>query len=244
MASVHDFHRQRVFERYASEGLEGFQPHEILELLLFFSVPRANTNVTGHNLINEFGSLAAVFDARAEELTKVEGVGPRSAMLIRLCTDIWNRYCKDKLSKSVLMNKPHITGEYAKSLFAGMSNEAFYIICLDPMCYLMRCIKITEGTPDHVEVPLRTVVQKALDVGASQVIFCHNHPRGKAVPSPNDLLYTRRAATALTLMDIPLLDHIIVADDEYVSLSSQGAMDSIAKEVGVRIATSYAHYGD
>ena len=94
--SVHDGHRERLRKRFLKEGLDNFQPHEILELILFYSIPRRNTSELAHNLINHFGSFSAVLDAPVEALTQVNGISTQSAVLISMLSQVLRRYNKEK----------------------------------------------------------------------------------------------------------------------------------------------------
>lgn len=127
---LHDGHRQRSKRRYLALGAEGMEDHQLLELLLFYAIPRQDTNETAHRLIQRFGSLQGVLHAAPEELTSVEGVGENAAVLVRLVGDMALRARCSSLPQKVL-NSPDRTGAYFMELLAGEKKEMLYQVCLD-----------------------------------------------------------------------------------------------------------------
>ena len=220
--SIHDGHRERLKKRFREEGLDGFTEFQILELLLFYIIPRRDTNPIAHALIDRFGSLHQVLEAPVEELEKVEGIGPNAALLLNLITSVARAYMVSRTENSKILRTIDECGEYLKSLFIGRRVETVYLLCLDAKCKVLGCREVGEGSVNSANVPTRRIVEIALGMNASSVILAHNHPSGIALPSKEDILTTRRVAAALSTVDIQLVDHIIVADDDYVSLVQSG----------------------
>lgn len=220
---LHDGHRQRVKRRFLAAGAEGMDDHQLLELLLFYAVPRQDTNETAHRLIKHFGSLQGVLHASPEELTAVEGVGESAALLLRLSGDIALRARCSSLPQKIL-NSPDRTGAYFMELLAGERREMLYQVCLDGKGKLLTCRCISRGTVAASPVQVRQVVENALYAGASSIILAHNHPSGVALPSQADVLVTRQIQEALAPLDICLADHIVVADGDYVSMAESGLL--------------------
>ncbi len=220
--SIHEGHRQRVKERMCNEGLDGFAPHQVLELLLFYAIPRRDTNAIAHRLMERFGTFDQVMDAPVRELAKVDGMGKNAAEFLSLFNQV-NRYYQ--LSRN--QNKCPLTtieacGEYLARCFAGMKNEAVYLLCLDAKCMVLSCQKIGEGGVNSVGVPIRKIVDMAIATNATSVVLAHNHPSGLAIPSAEDINTTVRVAQALHLVDVTLNDHVIVADGDYISFVQSG----------------------
>ena len=220
--SIHKDHRQRVRERYLKEGLDGFSEVQVLELLLFYVIPRQDTNPIAHRLINRFGSLHQVLEAPVEELEKVEGIGPNAALLLSLITAVARVYAVNRTEKQKILRTIEDCGEYLKSFFIGRRSEMVYLLCLDAKCKVLGCREIGEGSVNSANVPIRRIVETALGLNATSVVLAHNHPSGIALPSGGDVLTTHRVAAALSTVDIVLVDHIIVADDDYVSMVQSG----------------------
>ena len=220
---LHDGHRQRVKRRFLAVGAEGMDDHQLLELLLFYAVPRQDTNETAHRLLKPFGSLQNVLHASPEELTAVEGVGENAAVLLRLTGDIALRARCASLPQKVL-NSPDRTGAYFMELLAGEKKELLYQVCLDAKGKLLTCRCISRGSVAASPVQVRQVVENALYAGASAIILAHNHPSGVALPSQQDVLVTRQIQEALAPLNIRLADHIVVADSDYVSMAESGLL--------------------
>ena len=220
--SIHKDHRQRVRERYLKEGLDGFSEVQVLELLLFYVIPRQDTNPIAHRLIDRFGSLHQVLEAPVEELEKVEGIGPNAALLLSLITAVARVYAVNRTEKQKILRTIEDCGEYLKSFFIGRRSEMVYLLCLDAKCKVLGCREIGEGSVNSANVPIRRIVETALGLNATSVVLAHNHPSGIALPSGEDVLTTHRVAAALSTVDIVLVDHIIVADDDYVSMVQSG----------------------
>ena len=220
--SIHEGHRQRMKDRFRAEGLDHFSDVQVLELLLFYCIPRKDTNPIAHGLLNAFGSLAQVMDASVEELAKVPGMGDSAATFLSLITAVGRYYQVNKAMNVEILSSIDKCGQYLIPFFYGRRNETVFLLCLDAKCKVLCCKEIGEGSVNSAAVPVRRIVEAALGVGASTVILAHNHPSGIAVPSTEDILVTGRVYSALRMVDIVLADHIVVADEDYVSMVQSG----------------------
>ena len=216
--SIHDGHRQRLMDRFRQEGLDGFNSLQALEVLLFFASPRRDTNELAHRLLERFGSLSRVMDASLEELMEVPGVGLNTATLLRLAKDMGRYYQVDSAKKNRLMQNIDDCAQYLMPYFLGRQQEMVYLLCLNANCNVIACREVGEGEINAAVISPRRVVEAALTEKASSVILAHNHPSGVAIPSAEDVAVTHRLATALSAVDVVLVDHLIIADDDYVSL--------------------------
>jgi DNA repair protein RadC len=195
---------------------------QVLELLLFYCLPRVDTNPIAHALLDQFGSLAQVMETPPEELKRVDGVGEATATFLALIHAFDRQYQKSKVKDNKILPTIDDCGEYLMSRFKNQRNETVYLLCLDAKCKVLCCKKIGEGSINSASVPIRRVVELALGNNAVSVVLAHNHPGGLAIPSAEDQLTTRRIAQALDAVEIRLADHIIVADDDFVSLVQSG----------------------
>ena len=220
--SIHDGHRQRMKERFREEGLDHFSDIQVLELLLFYCIPRKDTNPIAHALLNRFGSLSQVLDAPIEELAKVPGMGESAATFLSLTTAVGRYYQVDRAMKVEILSSIDQCGQYLVPFFYGRRNETVFLLCLDAKCKVLCCKELGEGSVNSAGVPIRRIVETALGVNATTVILAHNHPSGIAVPSSEDVLATQRVAAALRTVEIYLADHIVVADDDFVSMVQSG----------------------
>ena len=225
MPQLHEGHRERLRSRLEKEGFDNAQPHEILEFILYYSIPRRDTNPIAHRLLKRFGSLSAVFEAPRSELIKVEGIGPGSASLLSMIPGLTKRYMIDKNSVGVVLDTSEKLGEFIMPYFIGANNEMIYLICLDKKCKVLNCSLIAEGTFNNVTADIRAICKVALDSGASCVALAHNHSQGFAVPSLEDKIVTQNVVKALKALSIEVIDHIIVARNDYASLALRGDMN-------------------
>ncbi len=220
--SIHQGHRQRLKERFRAEGLDNFSDVQVLELLLFYAIPQRDTNPIAHALLDHFGSLSQVMHASVEELEKVSGIKDNAATLIKLVTEVVRYSGVDEMMHMKILSTIEECGEYLKSFLCHRRNETVFLLCLDAKCKVLCCKEIGEGSINSANVPIRRIVETALGANASSVVLAHNHPSGIAVPSAEDIQTTMRLARALSTVEIALVDHIIVADDDYVSLVQSG----------------------
>ncbi|MCI2059191.1 MAG: DNA repair protein RadC [Oscillibacter sp.] len=221
---VHDGHRQKMRLRYLTGGLDGFADHEALELLLFYAIPRRDTNETAHRLLERYGSLLGVLSAPAEDLEKVEGVGESAAVFLRLIPDVWRKAKLSGDGRDIILNSTEKAGAYLIQRFSGEHSEIVYQLCLDRKGKLLACKRLGEGGADNAELNIRRLVENALLTNASAVILSHNHPSGIALPSREDYAATQRVQEALRTIGVPLVDHVIVADNDFVSMADSGIL--------------------
>ena len=220
--TTHNGHRQRLKQRVAEEGLDGFSDIQALELLLFYCIPRRDTNPIAHDLLDRFGSFAQVLEAPPEELQKVPGVGASAAGFLHTVLEAGRYYQVSRVKDIRVLRTLDECGEFLVPYFHGRTVETVFLLCMDAKCKVLCCKQVGEGGINSTGVSLRKLVETALGARASQVVLSHNHPSGLAIPSEEDIATTRRAAAALKAVEIQLTDHVIVAEDDYVSLRQSG----------------------
>lgn len=227
--TMHEGHRGRMRERFRAEGLDGFAPHEALELLLFYGRARGNVNPLAHELIDTFGSLKGVLEARPEQLMSVKGVGEETATLISMIIPLFRQY-----QVCVRKEQPYIRSRtdaknYCLSLLAGWRTERFYAVCLSANCRVLGHRLISVGNLAEVSAYPRQVVETALNYNAHTVLICHNHPGGTLGPSQDDVRSTQKIHALLRELEIGLIDHVIIAGDQAYSMAQHGDLtDSLA----------------
>lgn len=219
---IHEGHRHRLKERFRKEGLDGFTDVQILELLLFFCIPRRDTNPIAHELLARFGSLHQVLDAPLHELEKVEGIGQQASTLISLTRQMARSYSVSQASVGKILNTTAKCGEYVKPFFLGKREETIYLLCLDAKCKVLGCSEVGRGSVNSAGLSVRKIVETALAFNATSVVLAHNHPSGLAIPSNEDVATTLRVSVALYAVGIFLADHIVVSEDDFVSMVESG----------------------
>ncbi len=222
MMGIHDGHRDRLRERFTENGLQGFNEINALELLLFYAIPRKDTNPIAHELLKKFGNLQGVFAASAEELKEVTGISASSAALIRLVPELCKLAKVSEVSEIKGLTNSSMASAYVIPRFMFDENEKVIMLSLDSAKKVKSCTEISSGVVNTVDLNIRLIVETALKNKASSVILAHNHPDGDIRPSREDLETTKRIREALKLVDIPLVDHIIVSGTEYFSFCDAG----------------------
>ena len=228
---MHENHRERMRVRFENQGFEHFAPHEVLETLLFYSIPRKNTNDIAHRLINTFGSFNNVLDAPVAELEKVEGMGHSSALYLKMIRESFGYYGVSVASTNKGMRTIEDCAAYLMAKLDGKRNEEVYMLCLDSKRSVINCVKLSEGDVCSANVSTRKAINLAINNNAVAVVLAHNHPGGFALPSNEDVQVTNYLATALYHTGIFLLDHIIVTNTDYVSLYSSKLY--VPEELGI-----------
>ena len=220
--STHEGHRQRLKRRFLQSGLDGFDEAHVLELLLFYAIPRRDTAPLAKALLEEFGSLANVLEAPPEILGMVPGVGENAAALICLTTALSRYYLTRRAATGNVLHTVELCGEYLLPRFYGLRDEAVCALSLDGRCKVLSCRILCRGSVNTTGVSIRRIVEFALATGATSMVLAHNHPSGIALPSGDDVETTHRVAAALDAVGVALADHIIIAGDDYISLAQSG----------------------
>ncbi|MCD7774393.1 MAG: DNA repair protein RadC [Clostridiales bacterium] len=216
----HAGHRKRLRERFITQGsLDSFQPHNSLELLLFYSIPRADTNDLAHKLIDTFGSFKGVFDAPYESLKQVDGVGENTAVLIKLIPSLFREYLKDGASNQKYINSTEDALDFLRPEFVCLETERFFMICLDKTGKILNKSIISKGSTGYAEIDTRSLISAAMNCHASSVVLAHNHPSGMCAPSREDNTATMTIVKTLHAIDVTVLDHIIVSEEEFFSFA-------------------------
>ena len=226
MPNLHEGHREKLRNRFIQDkGFENFEDHQILELLLFYAKAQTDTNPLAHELLDRFGSLKGVLEARPEQLMTVSGIGPQAAALISMVvplTRVWHRCAMEVPDR---IGNSREAENYCLSILAGERTERFYVISLNAQCKVLGRRKISEGSLSEVSAYPRMVMETALNYNAHSVLLCHNHPGGTCAPSPEDINSTIQLQQLLNGVGILVLDHIIVANDRTYSMIQHGDID-------------------
>ncbi len=228
---IHDGHRKRLKEEFMISGFNSdTPPHKIIELLLFYSIPRKDTNEIAHLLIDEFGSITDLLDARPEDIMRVEGAGENTAILLKFIRFIANYYVNEKKKGIKKFVDLESMCDFIYSKYIGVTKEVVAITSLDNAGGFLGFDIIGEGDISCVGISSRQVIEIVLKRNAANVILSHNHPKGRALPSSADLEATSTICDILRSIDVRLLDHIIISDDDYMSLRASHQYSNIFKE--------------
>ncbi len=215
-------HRQRLRRKLSERGLDAFLPHEVLEMLLTYAIPRKDTKPLAWALLKKFGSLAGVLDAEEKQLLEVAGIGPQAAQFLHLLRGVLKVYSLDKVKDRPVIKSPQQVIEYCKASLANKQEECVEVIFLSIRNTVLSSRILSTGVVDKVLISPRQIVQYALQANACRLILVHNHPSGDATPSKEDITLTHAVIQAALLFDIRVEDHIIVGKGTCYSLRANG----------------------
>lgn len=227
MTNVNEGHRNRLRERMINEGLQNFQDHEVLELLLFQYLPRKDTNKIAHDLLNKFGNFANVLDASPEQLMTVKGISQTTACNLVVLKEVFLRYRRSATAKTPLSKVSAIL-KYTQELMAYSSEEKLIVAYLDGGNNLILTEEFTSHNTQRVDVDLKKLISSALRARASGVMLFHCHVNGECKPSADDKKFTEKVFITLANINIVLLEHIIFNNNgEYYSFYKEKELDRL-----------------
>ena len=215
--SEHSGHRERLRRRFIDNGLDGFEEHQALELYLFYAIPRRDTNPLAHRLLERYRNIGGVCDAPIDELERDFGLSESAAALLKLLPEKSRLYNESKLSDTNLID-PETVGDMIARRFIGRTSEAVALLLGSAKGKLLYFDIVAKGSVSSSDFPLRRIVDLAIRHNARTAYIAHNHPSGSLLPSRADIDVTKLLDTTLSSVGVHLLDHFIVADNEYASL--------------------------
>jgi len=222
MANEHAGHRSRIRDRVRKESLENFQDYQVLEYALTFVIPYRDTNVMAHELINKFGSLAAVLEADEEELKTVKGISDVAAHFLSHMLQIYHYYEKERVDmKGATLGRPQECYYFAKQFLKGKLIEELYVICLSSTGKVLRVEKLMEGSTNEISINMQKIMECMIKNKSNNLVIAHNHPKGFPEPSEQDNRFTKALVANLTINGCHLLDHIIIGDESLPALSEE-----------------------
>jgi DNA repair protein RadC len=210
-------HRQRLRERFLGGNDDAIPDYELLELLLFFSIPRIDTKPLAKDLLKEFGSIGGVLHAAADRLAKYEQINHHTITLFKAVRAIAARLGREEMWDRPILTNWNKLIAYLRASMAHRNIEQFRVLFLDRRNVLIADEVQNEGSIDHIPVYPRHVVKRALTLDASALIMVHNHPSNHPAPSKSDIEMTRLVNQALKGVGIVLHDHVIISRKGHTS---------------------------
>ena len=211
-------HRDRLRARFAEVGGEALPDYELLELVLFRSIPRRDVKPIAKELVRRFGSFAEVLAAPVHRLTEIDGVGDGVASDLKIVEAAARRLAKGAVAKRPVLGSWTAVLDYCRTAMAFAEREQFRLLFLDKRNALIADEVQGSGTVDHTPVYPREVVRRALELSATALILVHNHPSGDPTPSAADVRMTREIMDVAKPLGITIHDHIIVGREGHASL--------------------------
>ena len=228
--NLHDGHRDRLRTEFLNlKENQTMHDHKLLEMLLFYAIPRKDTNPIAHELLIAFGSFAGVLDAAPEDLIKIKGMTRNAATLIKSILTLSRAYIESKSDMSHRFKTFEEIGKYFISKYLGIKHETVSILCLNGKGEYRGFKFISNGDLDSTGISIRTVLEQVIKTSATAVVIAHNHPSGIALPSAQDIEVTKMVRDALSTIPISLVDHIIIADNDYISMAQSSKYSHLFK---------------
>lgn len=222
----HSGHRQRVRKKFIENGFDVFEPHEALEMFLFYAIPRKDTNPLAHRLLDRYLTIGGVCDAPVDELMNEFGLSESAAVYIKMLPEMSRLYNESKMSDDNIIDYENL-GEIFQKKFIGRTSEAVALMLGDAKGKMIYFNIISKGSLNSSDMPIRKIVDLSLRHNAKTAFLAHNHPSGTALPSHSDLLTTQTVRETLLSVGVDLIDHFIITDDDYVSLRDSGLAGNI-----------------
>lgn len=218
--TIHEGHRYRMKQKFREQGLDSLMEHEILELLLYYAIPRKNTNVIAHRLIDEFGSLSQVFDT-PPEILKGFGLSESTTSFLKLIPQVCSYYYQQKTAS---VNKRYVTdeeiGKRLLTFFLGATEERVVAMYLNSSSNEIISGIVSKGSVGASEIYIRKLIEYAIQYHASGLVIAHNHPSGVLIPSEADIRATVQIQKALAAIHVKLYDHFIFSESGYISMAN------------------------
>lgn len=218
--NVHQGHRKRMKDAMLIGGLDGLNDHQILEILLFYVIPKRDTNPVAHKLVERFGSLRGVLEADCDELCEVDGIGENAASLIKFIQMISGRYLRASSfeADSQQFTSTDALRRYYEGVFLGIHTEQVRAMLVDDQLNMIKEKMLIEGSINKVQISTRRFTDFVIKNNCNRIVIAHNHPNGSCIPSKEDIVATKKLYDILSLIDITIVDHIIVGKTGSYSL--------------------------
>lgn len=218
-------HRERLRKRFLATKLDGFSEHEILELLLSFTIVRRDCKSISKEILLKYNSLYNFISQSESTMLSEKYISERSIVLLKLIFELVEKELyKNTFSKTITISDNYKLLEYLKFSLSYKSKEIFKIIFLNTQNELLKDENLFFGTIDRSSIYIREIIEKVLAYNAKSIILVHNHPSGSLKPSKADFIVTNKIKEVLEVMDVKILDHIIISKNGYFSFLEEGVL--------------------
>ncbi len=215
---------QRPRERLIKHGAQALTDAELLSIFLRTGIPGKSAVAMGQELTRHFGSLHALFSATQEAFSAIAGIGPAKYVQVQAVIELAGRSICEHLENGDILNAPQAVRQYLQLTLGRKTHECFVALFMDARNCMIKMEELARGTLTHASVYPREVVKAALAHNAASVILAHNHPSGNAEPSQADFTLTETLRTALALVDVRILDHLVIGTGTSYSFSEHGKL--------------------
>ncbi|MBR1987992.1 MAG: RadC family protein [Clostridia bacterium] len=230
-SKIHAGHRQRLKDKVRQNGLNVLSEHEVLELLLTYSIPLKDTNELAHKLIDNFGDITKVIDADYKELIKQKGVGEETALFLHVLSSFYDKYKLTKnYSDNETLDNTQKCVDYFRKNYEIKDSEKMYVVCLSKLCKVMKSFTYNGQDDTEITVNIKELMEKVVGNNVAGIVIFHTHPHGSVEPSLEDIYTTQKIYNTCRSMDLLLIDHIIFNTTEHYSFGSNGELAKMEKK--------------
>lgn len=220
--NLHKGHRERIRQKFLDFGAESLLEHELLELILFYAIPRVNTNKFAHNLINNLGNLNDILNADVNELTEFDGIGKKSAWFLKFLSDVCNEY-KTFSSLSIPVTASENLSAYFRDYFLNSKSGLCLLLGIDDNFKIKNKISFTESSLMKDNSEIRKIAEFLIKNNCIRIVIGINHPERTAIPDNNDFALIKFLAEKFVVLNIILIDCVICSNNDTFSLKQHGA---------------------
>lgn len=220
--NIHVGHRQRLKDKVRESGLKVLKDHEVMELLLTYTIPQKDTNPTGHKLLDAFGNLAGVLNADYKDLKKVKGVGEETALFLSLFTQVFELYLQDKTKKDIFLRDTKSCVDFFRDNYSIQNSEVLYVICLNSMSKFVKAFEIKGYSDSGISLDIKQIAEQITSKNIKNIVLYHTHPAGSVEPSKQDIIATNEILQICCLLNVNLCDHLIFNETEHFSFGASG----------------------
>ena len=224
----HSGHRQRLKDKVRKTNLRTLADHEIIELLLTYTIPRKDTNPLAHELLQTFSSLDRVIDANVADLQKVEGVGRETALFFKIISDLFAVYKESKSKDKVKLNSTGACVEYFRKCYEVTANEFMAVVCISKTGNVVGSFYVNGKNDHEINIDIKEFADKINLQNTSSIVLYHTHPHGDVTPSREDVKTTQDIYNICAVLRINVVDHIIFNETEHYSFAKEGVLEEIA----------------
>ncbi len=228
--NIHKGHRQRLKDRVRKDGLLSFKEHEILELLLTYTIPQKDTNELAHQLLNIYGNINNVINAEYKDLIKQKGLGEETALFFRVLKDFYIQY-KKKMNddNQIFLRTTNDCVNYFRTHHSISNKEVLYLVCLNSMSKFIKEIELKGINDVEISFNIKEIAEQLMDTNIRNVIMFHTHPAGNVNPSREDINATQDILNICAMLKVNLCEHLILNETEHYSMGTQGELWELYK---------------
>lgn len=229
----HHGHRQRLKDKVRKNGLSSLSEHEIIELLLTYTIPRRDTNALAHDMLDSYSSISGLIDANYKDLQKINGVGEETALFFKVVSQLFDIYKSKSNVKSVKIDSVYAGVNYFRSHYSVRKVEKLVVLCISKIGRVVSAFEVDGENDSSVSFDMKFITDNINRENTSSIVLYHTHPNGDVNPSKEDMEITQRIFNICAVMGIMCLDHIIFNEDKHFSFRDNHLIEIMEKNCNI-----------